>query len=119
MVAELIIDLELMKACLRAAGYCLRVVRETDEGIVVTGARVLATLGPISDEIMVFPSTILSTIPDAERYAFAFSIPSATAGLKFVCRESFDLGRPSFDHPLGSRFEEMDAIVLFGEKGRH
>ena len=93
----------------------LRVTRETDEGIVVKGARVLATLGPISDEIMVFPSTVLSTMPDAERYAFAFSIPSATAGLKFVCRESFDLGRPSYDHPLGSRFEEMDAIVLFDE----
>ena len=93
----------------------LRVKRETDEGIVVGGARVLATLGPISDEIMVFPSTVLSTTPDAERYAFAFSIPSSTAGLKFVCRESFDQGKTSYDHPLGSRFEEMDAIVLFDE----
>ncbi len=93
----------------------LRVMRETGEGIVVNGARVLATLGPISDEIMVFPSTVLSTMPDAESYAFAFSIPSATTGLKFVCRESFDLGRSSFDHPLGSRFEEMDAIVLFDD----
>ncbi|MCH7653929.1 MAG: 4-hydroxyphenylacetate 3-monooxygenase, oxygenase component, partial [Chloroflexi bacterium] len=67
----------------------LRVTRETDEGIVVKGARVLATLGPISDEIMVFPSTVLSTIPNAERYAFAFSSTTATPALKFVCRESF------------------------------
>jgi len=32
-----------------------------------------------------------------------------------VCRESFDLGRSHFDHPLGSRFEEMDAIAIFDD----
>ncbi len=93
----------------------LRVVRETDAGIVVKGARVLATLGPISDEIEVAPSTVLRAERDADRYAFAFAIPCDTLGLKFVCRESFDLGRSRFDHPLGSRFEEMDAIVIFDE----
>jgi 4-hydroxyphenylacetate 3-monooxygenase len=91
----------------------LRVVEENDAGIVVRGARVLATLGPLSDEIMVFPSTILRGAQGADPYSFAFSIPCGTPGLKFVCRESFDLGRSHFDHPLGSRFEEMDAIVFF------
>jgi 4-hydroxyphenylacetate 3-monooxygenase len=33
--------------------------------------------------------------------------------MKFMCRESLDYGRSSFDHPLGSRFEEMDAVVFF------
>src|SRR5256714_9040404 len=32
----------------------LRMVRETDAGIVVRGARILATLGPLSDEIAVY-----------------------------------------------------------------
>src|SRR5438093_887695 len=32
-------------------GTALRIVRETDAGVVVRGARVLATLGPLSDEI--------------------------------------------------------------------
>jgi len=32
-------------------GTALRMVRETDTGIVVRGARILATLGPLSDEI--------------------------------------------------------------------
>ena len=36
-----------------------RIVEETGEGIVIRGARMLATLGPIADEIMVFPSTVL------------------------------------------------------------
>jgi 4-hydroxyphenylacetate 3-monooxygenase len=33
--------------------------------------------------------------------------------MKFMCRESLDLGRSNFDHPLGARFEEMDALVFF------
>jgi len=37
------------------------------------------------------------------------------AGLRFLCRESFDLGRSHFDHPLGSRFEEMDCVVFFDD----
>jgi 4-hydroxyphenylacetate 3-monooxygenase len=93
----------------------LHITEQRDDGIVVKGARVLATLGPLSDEIMVFPSTVLRTTEDAWRYAFAFCIPSNTPGLKFVCRESFDIGRSTFDHPLGSRFEEMDSIVLFDD----
>ena len=93
----------------------LHITDERDDGIVVKGARVLATLGPLSDEIMVFPSTVLRTTEDAWRYAFAFCIPCNTPGLKFVCRESFDIGRSNFDHPLGSRFEEMDSIVLFDD----
>jgi 4-hydroxyphenylacetate 3-monooxygenase len=94
----------------------LSVVKETDAGIIVRGARVLATLGPLSDEIAVYP-TRTHQLPDgvAERYAFGFAIPCNTPGLKFLCRESFDLGRSHFDHPLGSRFEEMDAIVFFDD----
>ena len=110
----------------------LRVVRETDAGIVVNGARVLATL-PIADEIAVYParSHLLPSGsnsgsdgggPDggpstgsgrAGATAFAFAIPCDAPGLKFLCRESFDLSRSHFDHPLGSRFEEMDALAFF------
>ena len=90
-----------------------RIVRETDAGLVISGGRMLATLGPVSDEIAVFPSTVLKGQPGAEDYAFAFSIPCSTSGLRFLCREGFDLGRSTFDHPLASRFEEMDAVVAF------
>ena len=75
----------------------------------------LATLGPISDEIIVAPSTVLRAGPGAGQFALSFAIPCGQPGLKFICRESFDLGRTPFDHPLGSRFEEMDAIVLFDD----
>jgi 4-hydroxyphenylacetate 3-monooxygenase len=92
----------------------LHVVRETDAGLIVHGSRVLATLGPISDEIAIYSPRMRKMKEEEERrYALAFSIPCGTPGLKFLCRESFDLGRSHFDHPLGSRFEEMDAIVFF------
>ena len=91
----------------------LAAVRETDSGIVVHGARVLATL-PIADEIAVYPARS-HRLPTGgpSQASFAFAIPCDTPGLKFLCRESMDLGRSQFDHPLGSRFEEMDALAFF------
>lgn len=91
-----------------------RVKEETDAGIVIRGCRMLATL-PISDELMVFPSTLLKSLEEDAPYAFGFSIPNDTPGLRFICRESVDYGRTHFDHPLGSRFEEMDAVVVFDD----
>ena len=35
----------------------LRVVKRTEEGLVVRGAKMLATLGPIADELYVYPAT--------------------------------------------------------------
>ena len=93
----------------------LTVIKETDAGIIVRGSRILATLGPISDEIAVYPTRTHLIGSDAWRQAFSFSIPCDTPGLKFLCRESFDDNRSHFDHPLGSRFEEMDAVVFFDD----
>ncbi|MEW5958426.1 MAG: 4-hydroxyphenylacetate 3-monooxygenase, oxygenase component [Chloroflexota bacterium] len=91
-----------------------RLKEETEAGIVIKGARMLATL-PIADEIMVFPSTLLKSQKEDEPYAFGLAIPTATPGLKFICRESVDYGRNPYDHPLGSRFEELDALVVFDD----
>jgi 4-hydroxyphenylacetate 3-monooxygenase len=91
-----------------------RVLRETDAGFVVRGCRMLATL-PIADALLVLPSTLLKATPEDAPYAFGFLIAADTPGLKFLCRESVDYGRSRFDHPLGSRFEEMDALVVFDD----
>ncbi|MDR7465005.1 MAG: 4-hydroxyphenylacetate 3-monooxygenase, oxygenase component, partial [Armatimonadota bacterium] len=91
-----------------------RVIRETADGLLIRGARMLATL-PVADELMVFPSTLLKATDEDRPYAFAFALPTATPGLRFLCRESFDPGGTTFDHPLGARFEEMDAVVVFDD----
>jgi 4-hydroxyphenylacetate 3-monooxygenase len=96
-------------------GTALRVVRETSGGLVVRGARVLATLGPLADEIAVYSPRLGQHTEDHSPFAVAFAIPCGAPGLRFLCRDSFDLGRSHFDHPLGSRFEEMDCIVFFDD----
>jgi len=96
-------------------GTALEVIRETDAGIVVRGARILATLGPLADEIAVYSPRLARHSEEHSPFAVNFSIPCGTKGLKFLCRDSFDLGRSHFDHPLGSRFEEMDCIVFFDD----
>ena len=92
----------------------LGVVEETKDGLIVRGAKMLATHGPTADELLVYP---LPGIRDGEqRYVLAFGIPCATPGLRFICREPFDVGTQSeWDHPLGARFEEPDAVCVFDD----
>ena len=93
----------------------LTAVKQTDAGLVVRGSRVLATLGPISDEIAIYPVASHRLADDDWKHSFSFSIPCDTSGVKFLCRQSLDEGRSHFDHPLGSRFEEMDTVVFFDD----
>ena len=52
------------------------IVREDDNGIVIRGARLLATIGPFADELLVFPSTVLRNSPEDKQYSFACAIPN-------------------------------------------
>jgi 4-hydroxyphenylacetate 3-monooxygenase len=94
-----------------------RIVKETDAGVVIKGARMVATLCAYADEIMVMPSTFLATNEAAAPYAFGFSIPVATPGLKFVCRPSVvhQNAATAMDYPLSSRFDEGDALAVFDD----
>jgi 4-hydroxyphenylacetate 3-monooxygenase oxygenase component len=94
----------------------LHKVADTDNGILVRGARALATLAPFADEIFIYPG---QPIPkDASSYALSFSVPIATPGLKILCRDSFSVPRSSGDprdHPFSSRFDEQDAVIIFDD----
>jgi 4-hydroxyphenylacetate 3-monooxygenase len=92
-----------------------RIVAREGNGITVRGARMLATIGPIADELLVFPSTVLRGTTEDEMFSYAFAVPCDAPGLKFICRQSLDHGRSHFDEPLASRFEEMDAVVIFDD----
>ena len=85
-------------------------VRETSEGIVVRGAKMLGTMAPITEEVAVVPFG--GVPPGDDAYALAFAIPTNTPGLTFICRETVSpLPRSRFDHPLSSRFDENDATL--------
>ncbi len=90
----------------------LSVVDENTDGVIVKGARMLATLAPFSDELVNFAQPVL-THAEEDIYALAFAIPVATPGLRFICRDSFDRQGSRFDRPVSSRFDEMDAIAIF------
>lgn len=94
-----------------------KVVRDTDAGIVISGARMVSTLAAYSHDIMVMPSTYLANSPEAAPYAFGFSIPVATKGMRFICRPSvIHQGAASLmDYPLSARLDESDAMVIFDE----
>ena len=92
----------------------VRKVGETKEGIVVRGARVLATLAPFADEQTVYPGQPIPA--GAIEYAVAFAIPLGTPGLKFLCRDSASApGADPFDKPLSTHFDEQDAFCIFDD----
>jgi 4-hydroxyphenylacetate 3-monooxygenase len=97
-----------------AGEVALHKVGETADGIVVRGARMLATLAPFADELSVYPGSPLR-LTDS-RYALCFAIPMNTPGLKFILRDSYAKpDRPRFDYPLSSRFDEQDGVVIFDD----
>lgn len=90
-----------------------RIVEEREDGIVIHGARMLATVAPIADELLVFPSTVLRGTPEDAPFSYAFAIPNDTPGLRYLCRTSLYNGGSTHDEPLASRYEEMDAVAVF------
>ena len=92
----------------------LGVVRETEEGLIVRGAKMLATLAPIAEEVIIYSYPGFS--PGDEKYAISFALPVDTPGLRLYCREQTQDGtRSTWDHPLASRFEESDALLVFND----
>jgi aromatic ring hydroxylase len=92
----------------------LRVVRRNESGVVLRGAKVLATLAPFADEIFVYPQVPLPPGTDAG-YALCFSIPMATKGIITVCRDHYGVDGDRRDHPFSSRFDEQDAFIIFDD----
>ena len=86
----------------------------TAEGIVVRGARMMATSAHIADELLIAGAGRLAG-PDDQDIAIAFAVPVATKGLRLICRESYAVNA-SGDRPLlASRFDEMDAVAVFDD----
>jgi 4-hydroxyphenylacetate 3-monooxygenase len=90
-------------------------VKETDEGVIVRGAKMVATGSAFSNYN--FVSYHGSTPIKKEEYGISFFAPMNAPGIKLICRPSYEymaatLGSP-FDYPLSSRFDENDAVLVF------
>lgn len=89
----------------------VRVIVERDDGVIVRGAR-FNTLGLFSNEILVSPTYPFT--PDEAAHAIWFTTPVNAPGLKQITRETFS-GRHPSDHPVSSRFDEVDSLVIFDD----
>ena len=100
-----------------ASDVFVHVTRETDGGIVVNGAKVVATGSALTHFTFVAHHG-LTPVQD-RNYACVFIVPTNAPGFKLLCRVSNEqraavLGSP-FDYPLSSRFDENDAIVVMDD----
>ena len=96
------------------ADVCVHVEKETDKGLIVSGAKVVAT-GSVLTNYTFIAHHGLIPLQD-KNFAAVFMLPTNSPGVKFVCRTSYEMtatvmGSP-FDYPLSSRLDENDAIFI-------
>jgi len=89
--------------------------KETDSGIYVSGAKVVATSSALT-HYNFLGQNMAAEIND-DSMAIMFIADMRSPGIKLICRPSYELqaaatGSP-FDYPLSSRFDENDAIFIF------
>jgi 4-hydroxyphenylacetate 3-monooxygenase len=94
-----------------------KIIKETDAGIVIRGARMVSTLCAYAHDLLVLPSTYLANSSEAEPYAFGFCVKVNAPGLRFICRPSVvhQNAASVMDYPLSARFDETDAMVIFDD----
>jgi 4-hydroxyphenylacetate 3-monooxygenase len=92
----------------------LHVVRETDRGLVVRGAK-YETAAAYANQAFAKP-TIANWGNDAlSDYALGFIADMSAPGLKFICRTGFAGTRPAEDYPVANRFDEVESLVVFDD----
>jgi 4-hydroxyphenylacetate 3-monooxygenase len=93
----------------------ITIQKETDAGIYVTGAKVVATNSALT-HYNFLGQNMGQEISDPSMVVM-FMAPMNTPGIKLICRASYEAaaaatGSP-WDYPLTSRFDENDAIFVF------
>ena len=92
----------------------LHVVRETDAGIVVRGAK-YETAAAYANQAFTKPTIANWGSSAMSDYAVGFVCDLGSPGLKFICRTGFAGRAPVEDYPLSNRFDEVDTLVIFDD----
>jgi 3,5,6-trichloropyridin-2-ol/2,4,6-trichlorophenol monooxygenase len=87
----------------------LRVVKKTEEGVIVNGVKAVGTGIPFGD-YMHIGCLFRPGIP-GEQVIFA-AMPTNTPGMTIFCRES-TVKSDATEHPLASQGDELDSITVF------
>src|SRR6187455_1993241 len=93
----------------------MHVEKETDGGLIVSGAKVVATTSTLTHYNFIANNGALPI--KTKDFAFVCIVPTDSPGVKLFCRPSYEFaaaatGSP-FDYPLSSRLDENDSILVF------
>lgn len=93
----------------------MHVSKETDGGLIVSGAKVVATTSSLTHYNFIANNGALPI--KTKPFAFVCIVPTDAPGVKLFCRPSYEMmaeamGTP-FDYPLSSRMDENDSILVF------
>lgn len=94
----------------------VRAVAEKDDGIIVSGAKMVGTAAAMTNFNFVANYGPMDLGGGDVSHALIFFVPMYAPGLKMISRQSYELqaatnGSP-FDYPLSSRFDENDAVIV-------
>jgi len=93
----------------------MHVEKETDAGLIVSGAKVVATTSTLTHYNFIANNGALPI--KTKDFAFVCIVATDSPGVKLFCRPSYEMaatavGSP-FDYPLSSRLDENDSIIVF------
>src|ERR1700729_1294251 len=93
----------------------MHVEKETDAGLVISGAKVVATTSTLAHYNFIASNGALPI--KTKDFAFVCIVATDSPGVKLFCRPSYEMtaaavGSP-FDYPLSSRLDENDSIIVF------
>ena len=92
----------------------LHVVKETDAGIVVRGAK-YETAAAYANQAFTKPTIANWGNNALSDYAVGFICDLGSPNLRFICRTGFAGRADARDYPLANKFDEVDTIVVFDD----
>ncbi len=92
----------------------LHVVRETDAGIVVRGAK-FETAAAYANQAFVKPTIANWGDSELSDYAVGFIAHMGAPGMTHICRSGFTGRAAVDDYPLSNRFDEIDTLIIFDD----
>ncbi len=92
----------------------LHVVRETENGIIVRGAK-YETAAAYANQAFVKPTIANWGDSELSDYAVGFIALMGQPGIRHICRTGFAGRAPAADYPLSNRFDEIDTLVIFDD----
>ncbi|MHA1606747.1 MAG: 4-hydroxyphenylacetate 3-hydroxylase family protein [Candidatus Freyarchaeota archaeon] len=90
----------------------VRIVKKTDDGIIVRGAKNHITMAAYADELIVLPTRMMTK--DDGDWSVSFAIPADTEGVKLVTRATSFRPRKKFKAPL-AEVGAADSFVIFDD----